>query len=219
MQDNNIELTKIDVINNEFISDYVQTSNLGAKIRFIVFIKFENNQPIVHLKNIQHFKKKYNDWINEDRLMFFDERALPEKIIHDIFEILNNNERYEQVKNSVYNDFSFHYLVIRDLTKEQRQNWVKKNMLGRTYKFNVTLNNFKKNTTGKLNQKKYIAEFSNNSKSQDNDMLIINYITNSKTLEKLNNSSSVKISGKLVESIDIADYLINESNIYITDHK
>ncbi|VAX00029.1 hypothetical protein MNBD_GAMMA22-1096 [hydrothermal vent metagenome] len=213
---NNIELKKIDIIKNEFKSGFVYQSNFGAKIRYIVVIKYFNAYLNVKLSNIQQYSIKQNQWLDEDRLLFFDENMLVNNIADQIYNLLSNQKRYDSIKREVYNDFQFHFLVMRNLPKTRVNQWIKNNMLGRTFELQVSLNQFKKNSTAILRNKQFIAEFSSSKESNSNELLLINYFTNDKTLSD-NTNSSITISGKLVESIDIEDNLLKASNIYLIE--
>ncbi len=215
---NNLELIKIDILKNEFKSDFVYQSNFGAKIRYRVFITFADTKLHVKLSNIQQYSIKENQWLDEDRLFFFDKNSLENNIADQIYTLLSNQERYNIVKKQVYNDFQFHFLVLRDLPKSKANNWIKNYMLGRTYKLHVSLNKFKSNTSGILRDKQFIAEFSNNAESNNNDLFVINYFTNNKSLSSNNSNSSLTITGKLVESINIKDNLLKASNIFLIEN-
>ncbi len=215
--DNNIELKSIDILKNEFKSGFVYQSNFGAKLRYNIFIKYSNTLLQVKLSNIQQYSIKKNQWLDEDRLFFFDKNTLVNKISDQIYNILSNQEQYNLIKNQIYNDFQFHFLVLRDLPKTKANDWIKKQMLGRTYELQVSLNKLKPNTSGILRDKQFIAEFSNSEQSKNNDLFLINYFTNDKSLSS-NNNSSITITGKLVESINIEDNLLNASNIFLIEN-
>ncbi|MFV1983391.1 MAG: hypothetical protein ACC657_07610 [Thiohalomonadales bacterium] len=216
-ENHNIYPNKIDIVNNEFTSDYIYQSNLGARVRYKTKVKFKNNAITVKLYNIQQFSFDVDTWLNEDRFLYFDETALPKKIADEINAILNNQKIYDQVKKEVYNNFLFHYLVIKDLSKSQTDRWVKNHMLGRRYDLNVTLSKFEINKTGKLPNMKYVAEFTNTGISNFNDLFVFNYFTNSDKYSGISNKTQLKITGKLLESIDIADLLINSSHVFLVD--
>jgi hypothetical protein len=217
-ENNGIGPETLDIINNEFTSDYIYQKNYGAKIRYTVKVKYKNNKISVELNNVQQFSFNNDTWVDENRLTYFDHLVLPKKIADEINTILNNQIEYELVKNEVYNNFLFHYLVIKNLPKKEKNNWIIHHMLGRNYELNVTLSKFKKNNTGLSPGMSYIAEFTNNEESDSNDFFVINYFTNNKDFEKVGNKTPLMISGKLLESIDIADTLIHSSHINLVDN-
>lgn len=216
--ENKIIPTKIDIIKKEYHSSYIYQTNFGAKIRYTILVKYLANNIDVQLKNIQQYNFKDEQWYNENRLYFFDETKLPAKITNSIYHILNKQSQYDLVKNEIYNNFQFHYLVIKNLSKVECNKWVKNHMLGRTYNLKVTLNKFRKNRTGKLPNMKYIAEFTNAEKSSYNDMFAINYYTNTQKFSTVDIKSQLTISGKLVESVDIADLLNNSSHLFMVEN-
>jgi len=213
--DNNLDLKKIDIIKNQYFSEYVYQTNFGAKIRYTVNAKFSNNIIAIWLDDIKQFSFYKNEWFVEDRLSFFDDYTLPNKMTNEIYTILSNQSEYNNVKNEVYNNFLFHYLVIKDLSPIEIANWVKNHMLGHKYKLSVTLSKFNRNNTGKLPDMRYIAEFTNSGESKYNNNFVINYFTNSQRYSRFDSKSQFIITGKLVKSFDVADLLINSSHLFL----
>lgn len=215
----NIYPKKIDIIKNEFTSNYIYQTNFGAKIRYQLKVNYQNNNIVIELLNIQQYSFNIDGWwYSESRLTHFDEYELPKKITDDINLILNNQKIYNQVKNEVYNNFLFHYLVIKDLPVIEKNNWIKNHMLGRSYNLYVTLSKFNKNKTGKSPDMKYIAEFTNAGESKFNDLFVINYFTNNEKYSNINNETQLNISGKLLPSNDIADLLIKSSHVFLVEN-
>ncbi len=217
-QDNAIYPKKIDIINNVYTSDYIHQSNFGAKLRYTVYIEFKYNTIKVQLKNIQQYSIKKGQWINEDRLSFFDVEKLPTKLAESIYNIVNNQQRYQQVKNEIYNNFLFHYLVIKHLPKNHSKAWITQQMMPHTYSLNVTLSHFEQNKSGKMPNMRYIAEFTNTGKSNNNDNFVIKYYTNNKQFASIYKKSAIIIQGKLVNSNKTADMLIKSSHILLVDN-
>lgn len=217
-QDNNIYPKKIDIVNNVYTSDTIIQSNFGAKIRYTVYIEFRNNTIRVQLKNIQQYSIKKQQWINEDRLSFFDVEKLPTKLVDGIYKIINNQQRYQQVKNEIYNNFLFHYLVIKNLPEKDSQRWITQHMMPHTFNLNVTLSHFEQNKTGKIPNMRYIAEFTNTGKSNNNDNFVIKYYTNNKQFSSVYKKSHIIIQGKLLNSSNTANLLIKSSHVTLIDN-
>jgi len=216
----NIYPRKIDIINNEYFSDYIYTSNFGARLRYTVFVELKNNTVKVRLTDFQQFSIRKSKWINEDRLAFFDTDYLQTKIIKRLKAILNHKKLYNEARDQTYNNLLFHYLVIKNLSKSDASQWVKDNMKPHAFSLQVTLSEFKLNKTKVKTDKKYIVEFTNAGKSHLSDNFIIKYYTNNKQFAELDQQTKIFVRGKLFKnssSNDIADLLLNNSHIRLTD--
>ena len=198
----NAKITKIDIFNEEFSSDYIYAKDLILDIRFKLLIK--NNSGLIDIAIIEMQEKNpknYVTWIENKVTIVFDKNKYINTISNEIIQILNNTNEYDNAKDKILSNLSFNHLVLKDLTDVGRERWIDANMKGRIYNLHLALNNFEKNNNTKIN-KKYVARFSWFTKGFFPEFFIHLY-TDRDDYATLKKGTKVETKGSLLSARDI----------------
>lgn len=189
-----VKLETIDIFSEEFKSDYLYGYDLLIKIRFKLLVKKNNGTIETTLVDMQKQDSQSSVWKDDEFLLAFNRNKFANGISGRIAEVMNNPKQYETLKKKTLADFSFNYLVLKDLTSVGRKRWVKKYMKGRVYQLDLALHDFEKNTTN--SKKKYVADFFSES-TQLYPEYHINLFTNNDRYASMKKGTKVATKGRL----------------------
>jgi len=147
-----------DIVSNIYLSSRIYNKKLN--IKYNVKVTFDNKiihaslidvkQPHIHHKTM---------WVPYKSFFPLDDSNIRNPIESEILAILNDTEKYNEIKTNILNELGFHYLVLNRLDVTNSTKWIKHNLKGKKFVLDLSTYDpeFRENDTQNVPYERYIA--------------------------------------------------------------
>ncbi len=204
--DMRVKMEKFNVVKDNYLSGVIYDKTGNYKYKVVVSLE----KGVLQIKFVQLRKRNIysGQWVAVPSSIFkYDDVAFRKKLSESIMGILQNPEQYNSVKQQLLENIGFHYMVMKNLSKQDVKKWIKQQMQGRVYSVRLANEDtvFLLNSSGKTD-KKYIAHLHYNSKSNSHDELPfeaefdLDLHTNSEKYKSLKKGDLVTVQARIIDA-------------------
>lgn len=191
---------KADVLNNEYISSYIRYTGWGRINRFRIYVSIRDQVITTEIADVQIQVRRggFVSWEADSVSSLVDTDEYMLKINKKIIKAIKKPTQSEPTKQKVLGDLDFNRIVLKDLSPEHGQIWVRKNMKNREYRFNSKIERI---LIAKEKKKygKYLVKMS----SQNIDIkskILLKFYSNDTLYTRLHIGDEVEVVGLLEEA-------------------
>ncbi len=133
--------------------------DLLSKMRTNVMLRLDEGLLDVELVDMEE-ADRYGNWEKSALTLTKSYKKVRERILKRMHELYDTPDKFNQLREKAYADVDLHYLFLRTATELASERWVEKFMLGKTFDWNVTFMDIKKNKDKDMSDYKYVETYS-----------------------------------------------------------